>query len=115
MATGDMMFDPKTGPRNKWDENHVLRIMEYFGPIPDKLIKKATSNSVLNFFKELNAGKIQPKERTTSIANLLFREYDWDLNEAKNFERFLLPMFELDPAKRASADECLNHKWLRLR
>jgi serine/threonine protein kinase len=41
-------------------------------------------------------------------------KYEWSEQDAKAFSNFLLPMLRADPAKRASATECLKDPWLTL-
>ena len=46
------------------------------------------------------------------LYEVLTEKYDWPPSEAEEFAQFLLPMLEYDPAKRATASECLEHPWL---
>lgn len=47
------------------------------------------------------------------LPDVLTTKYSWLEEEALAFSEFLLPMLELDPSKRATAAECLQHPWLR--
>ena len=43
------------------------------------------------------------------------QRYKWTNEDASEFSDFLLPMLEYDPRRRATAEECLEHPWLRRR
>jgi serine/threonine protein kinase len=46
------------------------------------------------------------------LYDLLTVDYKWDVQLARDFADFLLPMLAYDPNQRATAAECLLHPWL---
>jgi serine/threonine-protein kinase SRPK2 len=52
------------------------------------------------------------KLKTWSLFNVLIEKYEWNVNDAREFTDFLLPMLEYNPLLRATAGLCLQHKWL---
>jgi len=55
--------------------------------------------------------KLQPR----SLVDLLKKRYKWSDEDAHEFADFLLPMLDYDPRRRATAEQCLRHPWLRSR
>ena len=53
--------------------------------------------------------KLQPR----SLVDLLKKRYKWSDEDAREFADFLLPMLDYDPRRRATAEHCLRHPWLR--
>ena len=46
------------------------------------------------------------------VLNVLTEKYDWDFEDAAEFADLLSKMLHLNPSKRATAEECLEHPWL---
>ena len=46
------------------------------------------------------------------VLNVLTEKYDWDFADAAEFADLLSKMLHLNPSKRATAEECLQHPWL---
>lgn len=47
------------------------------------------------------------------LFEVLLEKYEWPLDQAAQFSDFLLTMLELQPERRATAAECLQHPWLQ--
>ena len=43
---------------------------------------------------------------------MLVEKYRWNEKDAEEFSEFLLPMLEYDPARRATAADCLKSPFL---
>lgn len=52
------------------------------------------------------------KLKPWGLYEVLTEKYEWDVQEAREFSDFLLPMLAFDPNQRATAAECLQHPWL---
>ena len=111
LATGDYLFEPHSGDNYTRDEDHIAHIIELLGPIPHHIIfRGAYATQTFNRRGELrNITGLRP----WGLVDVLSEKYEWPRNEAEAFAEFLKPMLEFDPAKRATAADCLEHPWLR--
>ena len=55
-----------------------------------------------------NITKLKP----WGLYEVLTEKYEWPPEKARGFRDFLIPMLEFDPAKRATAEDCLRHPWI---
>ncbi|PWA19982.1 hypothetical protein CCH79_00019932 [Gambusia affinis] len=46
------------------------------------------------------------------LFEVLLEKYEWPLDQAAQFSDFLLTMLEMEPERRATAAQCLQHTWL---
>ena len=46
------------------------------------------------------------------LFEVLLEKYEWPLDQAAQFSDFLLTMLDLQPERRATAAQCLQHTWL---
>lgn len=51
--------------------------------------------------------------RPWGLRAVLQEKYEWPRGAAAAFARFLRPMLAFEPARRATAAQCLRHPWLR--
>ncbi|XP_023036909.1 SRSF protein kinase 3 [Drosophila willistoni] len=111
LATGDYLFEPHSGDTYSRDEDHIAHIIELLGPIPRHIVFRGTyAQQTFNRNGELrNITGLKP----WGLMDVLVEKYEWSDPEAEAFAAFLKPMLEFDPAKRATAAECLEHPWLR--
>uniref|UniRef100_A0A3Q3WDJ3 non-specific serine/threonine protein kinase n=1 Tax=Mola mola TaxID=94237 RepID=A0A3Q3WDJ3_MOLML len=86
LATGDYLFEPHSGEDYTRDEDHIAHIIELLGPIP------------LPF----------------ALSGRYSREYFTRRGELRHISS-LKPwgLFELQPERRATAAQCLQHAWLQ--
>lgn len=112
LVTGDYLFEPKGTENYSRDEDHLALIIELLGPLPRYLIDAGRYGSQF-FDSEGRLLNIQ-ELNTWGLINVLEKRYKLPPSEAENFADFLLPMLELDPKKRATAQQMLRHPWLRL-
>ncbi|KAG7521362.1 SRSF protein kinase 1 isoform X2 [Solea senegalensis] len=112
LATGDYLFEPHSGEDYSRDEDHIALIIELLGSVPRKLI--VTGKYSKDFFTKKGDLKHITKLKPWGLLEVLVDKYEWPREEAESFTDFLLPMLELIPEKRATAAECLRHRWLTL-
>lgn len=87
----------------------MAHIIELLGPIPKEIAMSGRlSHHFFNKRGELrNISGLKP----WALVEVLTEKYEWSLEQADEFSSFLKPMLEYDPAKRATAAECLKHPW----
>lgn len=113
LATGNALFDPRSGgDQYSRDEDHLRRIMEVLGPLPRKLFNQApnyraylTKNGELRRIKSTQVGHCPLNQR-------LVQSFSFSERDAKELSDFLLPLLDLNPDNRPSANQCLQHPWL---
>ncbi|EOX90643.1 Kinase superfamily protein isoform 1 [Theobroma cacao] len=113
LATGDMMFAPKSGQGFSDDEDHLALVMELLGKMPRKIaIGGARSKDYFDRhgdLKRIRRLKFWPLDR------LLVEKYEFSESDAREFAEFLCPLLDFSPEKRPTAQQCLQHPWLNLR
>uniref|UniRef100_A0A672I9I7 non-specific serine/threonine protein kinase n=1 Tax=Salarias fasciatus TaxID=181472 RepID=A0A672I9I7_SALFA len=110
LATGDYLFEPHSGEDYTRDEDHIAHIMELLGPIPLPFaLSGRYSREYFNRRGELrHISSLKP----WGLFEVLLEKYEWPLDQAAQFSDFLLTMLELQPDRRATAAQCLQHAWL---
>ncbi|KAF6263671.1 kinase-like domain-containing protein [Scenedesmus sp. NREL 46B-D3] len=112
LATGDFLFEPKSGSSWDRDEDHVALMIELLGRPPRKVW--SSGKYARDFFNR--AGELR------HIKRLKFWDLEAVLHEKYRLPRaevgawhgdFLLPMLHFDPEKRSTAAEALKHPWLQ--
>ncbi|XP_032583071.1 SRSF protein kinase 1-like [Drosophila sechellia] len=111
LATGEYLFEPHSGESYTRDEDQLAHIIELLGPIPRYILLNGTyaAKSFTRSCELRNMSVLKP----WGLMDVLLEKYEWSQNDAASFASFLKPMLELDPNKRATAAECLQHPWLR--
>ncbi|XVF16037.1 hypothetical protein REPUB_Repub09cG0207100 [Reevesia pubescens] len=113
LATGDMMFAPKSGQGFSDDEDHLALMMELLGKMPRKIaISGARSKDFFDRhgdLKRIRRLKFWPLDR------LLVDKYKFSESDAREFAEFLCPLLDFSPEKRPTAQQCLQHPWLNFR
>ena len=110
-ATGDMLFSPKAGQTWSRDEDHLALIMELVGKLPRKLALAGKYSK--QFFTQKGDLRNIRDLRFWPLRDVLLQKYEVDEAAAAPFADFMLPMLDLDPARRATAAEMLQHEWLK--
>ncbi|EDX15561.1 GD15415 [Drosophila simulans] len=110
LATGDYLFEPHSGESYTRNEDHFAHIIELLGPIPRNILLNGTyaAKSFTRSCELRNISGLKP----WGLKDVLL-ERTSPQKDAASFASFLKPMLELDPNKRATAAECLQHPWLR--
>lgn len=110
LATGDFLFEPKSGSGWDRDEDHVALMIELLGRPPKKVW--STGRYARDYFNR--AGELRHIKRLKfwDLEAVLHEKYRLPRAEARGMADFLLPMLHFDPEKRATAAEALKHPWL---
>ncbi|KAF7313913.1 hypothetical protein HMN09_00549400 [Mycena chlorophos] len=117
MTGGDYLFDPAPAPkgadgrpRYTKDDDHIAQIIELLGEVPAQVRKAGRWSG--EFFdakgKLLHIQSLRP----WPLSAVLHDKYLFPQPEADAISDFLLPMLDLDPEKRAAAQELCQHEWL---
>lgn len=137
LLTGDYLFDPHPGTRYNKDDDHIAQIIELLGPFPRSIAlsgkfsaeiftRKGPSSRLVRSlssaawdltltFGRTHAGELKHihKLKFWPMHSVLQDKYLITEAEAKLLESFLQPMLNLNPDKRATARDMLDHEWLQ--
>lgn len=110
LITGDYLFDPQSGSKYGKDDDHIAQIVELLGSFPRHLSMNGKwSNEIFNRKGELrNIHRL----RHWALPDVLREKYHFNRQDGDRMADFLLPMLDLDPAKRANAGGMSNHEFL---
>uniref|UniRef100_A0A674GKH4 non-specific serine/threonine protein kinase n=1 Tax=Taeniopygia guttata TaxID=59729 RepID=A0A674GKH4_TAEGU len=124
LATGDYLFEPHSGEEYSRDEDHIAHVIELLGEIPRHVALGGRYSR--EFFNRRGEGAGPRKNwgvsrelrhirhlRPWGLRAVLQEKYEWPRGPAAAFAHFLRPMLAFEPARRATARQCLQHPWLR--
>ncbi|KAK9767131.1 serine/threonine protein kinase, CMGC [Basidiobolus ranarum] len=112
LRTGDYLFDPQSTSRYTKSDDHLAQAIELLGNLPKPLL--ATGKLAEEYFNSRGELKRIQKLRHWSLPNVLNEKYLLPRSEAELFADFLLPMLDLSPEKRGTAEMMLRHSWLHI-
>ncbi|KAG6285546.1 hypothetical protein E4U45_000321, partial [Claviceps purpurea] len=116
---GYVMFrnEPEEGDTWTPEDDHLAKIVEIIGPIPSSLLKQGRRTA--EFFDEQGEFRRIPNLGPTSLERLLngdrmpcIKPSDMSDDEVVVFIDFVRSMLQIDPVKRKSAAQLLQHEWL---
>lgn len=111
LATGDFLFDPRSGRDYSRDEDQLALFIELLGQPPRRIT--STGQHVQRFFSLNGELKHIKRLRYWPLGSVLIEKYRMARDESVGLTEFLLPMLQFDPEQRATAQEMLSHPWLR--
>ena len=111
LATGDYLFEPHQGDMYSRDEDHIALITELMGSIPRHIAMKG--KYAKEFFNKKGELRRIHRLEYWPLTEILVEKYHWIPEKATQFSDFLMPMLNLVPNKRATAEECLESSWLK--
>eukprot|EP00916_Digyalum_oweni_P024879 GHVL01041091.1.p1 GENE.GHVL01041091.1~~GHVL01041091.1.p1 ORF type:complete len:688 (+),score=119.73 GHVL01041091.1:54-2117(+) len=118
LCTGDYLFDPKSTEQFSKDEDHLALCMELLGPMPVRIIE-AGEHANFFFASDLDRTKSVYELRHIKqlhywpLPEVLIQKYNFQPIDAHCLASFLIPMLDLEPNNRKTAQELLRHPWLR--
>eukprot|EP00842_Homolaphlyctis_polyrhiza_P004903 jgi/Hompol1/5413/HPOL_004392-RA len=110
LLTGDYLFDPQSGSRYTKDDDHIAQIIELLGTFPRHLALSGKFSA--NIFNRRGELRHIHKLRYWKLQDVLHEKYRFSRTDAEGIAGFLLPMLDINPARRATASEQLLHSWL---
>lgn len=115
LATGDFLFDPKHkdhgSVRYSRDEDHLAQMIELLGEMPKHLQFKGKNSH--KFFTKHGALANIRDLKFWNLESVLMDKYRFEKEDAVMFANFLNPMLQFDPARRATAKQCLQHEFVQ--
>ena len=113
LVTGDYLFEPKKGKSYSKNEDHLALITELLGECPDKKLLLCGKKSEMMYDKKGRLKNIKDL-KFWNLKSVLIEKYRLRDFEAEALADFLLKMLQWDPKKRATAQQMLNHHWLKM-
>ncbi|XP_073150996.1 uncharacterized protein [Henckelia pumila] len=110
LATGEMMFTPKTGQGFSEDEDHLALMMELLGKMPRKIATCGARSK--DYFDRYGDLKRIRRLKYLTLDRQLVEKFKICGDDAREFADFLCPILDFEPEKRPSAQQCLQHPWL---
>jgi len=112
LATGDLLFDPRSGRHYDKNDDHLALIMELLGKrFPRWMLERAKYAS--EFFNRKGELRAIRNLKTWPLESVLQEKYRFSSTDSREMADFIYPMLEIDPTKRATAHSMLHHPWLR--
>ncbi|KAJ7557241.1 hypothetical protein O6H91_05G118300 [Diphasiastrum complanatum] len=110
LATGDVLFDPRSGDDFDRDEDHLALMMELAGRMPRRVaLGGRYSRDYFNRHGDLRHIR---RLRYWPLNRVLVEKYDFTEQDAEVLASFLCPLLDFIPEKRPTAAQCLVHPWL---
>lgn len=111
IITGDYLFDiPNKKKSIERDRLHIHKMYEILGKMPREMSENC------DFTEDLfdNKGRVLKNKNCnyTSISEILVKDYEYSIENAKEIEGFLKKMLEYDTKKRYSAKDLLQDPWI---
>lgn len=110
LATGDLLFDPRSGDGYERDEDHLALMIELLGRMPRRVALGGKHSR--EFFTRQGELRHIRKLRMWPLAAVLQEKYKYSPADAASLADFLVPMLNCVPENRATAAQSLLHPWL---
>ncbi|XP_044482208.1 SRSF protein kinase 1-like [Mangifera indica] len=112
LATGEMLFAPKSGQGYSEDEDHLALMMELLGKMPRKIAIGGIRSK--DYFDRHGDLKRIRRLKFCPLDKLLIEKFKFSETDARELAEFLCPILDFAPEKRPTAQQCLQHPWLNL-
>ena len=104
LATGDLLFDPRTGKDYDRDEDHLALMMELVGRMPKKIALGGKYSR--DYFTRQGDLRHIRNLKFWPLAKVLSEKYQFAADDAEEMSAFLMAMLDFAPEKRATAGSC---------
>ncbi|XP_039125706.1 probable serine/threonine-protein kinase sky1 isoform X2 [Dioscorea cayenensis subsp. rotundata] len=111
LATGEMLFTPKAGQGFSEDEDHLALMMELLGKMPRKIAISGSRSK--DYFDRYGDLKRIRRLKHRPLDRLLVEKFKFSDSDACEFANFLRPLLDFAPEKRPTAQQYLQHPWLK--
>ena len=110
LATGDLLFDPRSSEDFDRDEDHLALMQELCGRMP-KRVSQAGKHSRQYFNRHGELRHIR-RLRFWPLHRVLIEKYEFSPEDAIALTAFMMPMLDFVPENRATAGVSLQAPWL---
>jgi serine/threonine protein kinase len=110
LLTGDLLFDPRSGDDYDRDEDHLAQCVELLGRLPRRLTTEGRYSR--QYFNRKGELRHIRSLKFWGLEDVLVDKYHFSRKDACEAASFMLPMLEMDPAKRATAQQMLSNPWI---
>ena len=112
LLTGDFLFEPRKGHYYDKDDDHLAQMVELLGPMPKNFALSGKNSR--RFFDSTGHLRRIRGLNYWPLHRVLTEKYRFREEESKSLSDFLLCMLTWYPDKRATAQEMLEHPWLKM-
>ncbi|KAJ7112560.1 kinase-like domain-containing protein [Mycena epipterygia] len=110
LITGEDLFD--VSPAAEGKNNHLAQMIQLLGEFPKHMLKPRSWGGPSSFSDSRGRSWRIKMLSPSPLPSVLHDKHHFSQSEVNSIANFLLPMLELNPAARATAEELLLHPWL---
>jgi hypothetical protein len=112
LLTGDFLFDPRKGYYYEKDDDHLAQMIELLGPMPKNFALSGKNSK--RFFDSTGHLRRIRGLNYWPLHRVLTEKYRFIREEAEPLADFLQKLLIWYPDRRATAQEALDHPWLKM-
>lgn len=112
LLTGDFLFEPRKGSCYDKDDDHLAQMIELLGPMPKNFALSGKNSK--RFFDSTGHLRRIRGLNYWPLHRVLTEKYRFVPKEAECLGDFLSSMLSWYPEKRSTAQEMLEHSWLKM-
>lgn len=109
LVTGELLFQPNKGEGFTEDDDHLAAIWETLGDFPVEWA--LSTKNAWKYFVKGSLKKIQ-ELHPFLLRDMLITRYNFSVDVASDISEFLIPLLQVIPEFRITAEDCLKHPWL---
>jgi serine/threonine-protein kinase SRPK3 len=112
LLTGDFLFEPRKGYYYDKDDDHLAQMIELLGPMPKNFALSGKNSR--RFFDSTGHLRRIRGLNYWPLHRVLTEKYRFRPTESEALADFLIGMLTWYPDRRATAQEMLDHPWLKM-